>query len=584
MSFKNLIDFNSPQGLVSSPDSQHLNMNNRQDNVDNVEYFDTIYNPDECFTKTVDLSAKESLGILKLEELNLNLYDEDLTEVNATELLESNTLPLSISIFNNELDNSFLPPLNSCFFANDIAMQISESYSSKDTENEKFEDFLFSEANNLGSNINIHTSLDCITPPKLVDLEEEEEENTATPETLFKKNYNSEVSGVPHHEENWLCANEIKENLHAVFNNSHKQGTNDSNSNTKRDANMLLSSLSAIINDENRDSKQNEKGLQLLFSLAEILCFNTGERLNNKSDNLDEECSEILDLRINKNIEQPLDLSKNTPRTESKIPNQLFTVPQPPKLINVRQWQGTLESSACSNSKIKPKKIEDIGKTISKGPLKAILPMNNMSKRIGFNEKPSNENVTPAKLLLSPAMSRNIRRGTPTNELQLTPIAQSTPGNLPLLNQSKSNIQKSKSDCSITPVTKRNSFASSDPIKSTFSASIPNIYNKLTNSEENCSVRTVKSIHRRYSVTEWKTSDAKITSRHSYSSVGKNKKNSSNKFKETISTISNSPSKRAIASAGSRNILKEKNNCIVKSIKSLNFLGKKDSKENISKH
>ncbi|KAF5276284.1 hypothetical protein FQA39_LY06633 [Lamprigera yunnana] len=308
-------------------------------------------------------------------------------------------------------------------------------------EDEEFDDSVFIEANNLALRISdgsivltdngVCPYIDCTTPPEFVDIEEEQSKN-ATTEVIVKELDTIELCSVGLDcEENLLPENKIKESLSHIFRHSskHSESRNDSS----YDANQLLIDLSAIINNECRDMKQTKEGQQLLFSLAEILCSNNAKMSNEKCDSLvdsrhssieqeDQQnkdfnvCFGILDLRINKSDpEHALDLSMKISKEENKRLSQSFTVPQPPKLF-IKHSQSISESSKRSilksgtSSKLKSKKIEN-KKYISRGPLKAILPVMDMSKCKSFCGKIN----TPPKLDQVGSTFKNTKNSTPVN-------------------------------------------------------------------------------------------------------------------------------------------------------------------------
>lgn len=210
--------------------------------------------------------------------------------------------------------------------------------------------------------------------------------------------------------------------------------SHDSNNSRSRDAKSILHNLSEILNSDNPSAQQKTEGRNLLYSLADILCPNdTKESENDKNQSEDSGHSSIdqesqdnkelgsfdaLDLRINikgtdqipDKTEKPLDLSvsklkklntsnilhtsvskadistKNVVRTlannssVNKSKNESVNSNDSGKSINTMKMN---ISELSSLGKLKPKKVD---KKImpEKGPLKAMIPVGNMSKVKGI--------------------------------------------------------------------------------------------------------------------------------------------------------------------------------------------------------
>ncbi|KAK5644516.1 hypothetical protein RI129_005816 [Pyrocoelia pectoralis] len=484
---------------------------------------------------------------------------------------------------------------------------------------DSFNDSVFMEANNvafkiangsllLNDNCVQEVSLDCESPPKLVDLDEEELPiNNA--DSVFKQVNKLLPQEDNKHDNGELCQKEeVKKNLSNIFENVQRRRSSSSSGST-RDPNEILLNLSAIINNDRRDSKQSQEGRQLLYSLADILC---AENLSkSKCDHLDDSghssieqeeqndqdvnaCFEVFDVRmISKSNDdmQALDLSTKNKTDGSRRLSQSFTLPSPPKLFNRLKSHSTSGSSISSSkvgsvktnvSKLKPKKIEDKRKS-TKGPLKAVIPVMDMAKGKSVSTRISN--VTPPKLPVSSIFTTK-RTSTPISEPQLKPVAQSTPGigsvhlerNKP--NSCSSQLKKRKFYCPISPLVQENSI---DPnsTKSSQSTSTPNLSSQ---SKKDSAIPSPKFMYRRHSATELKTTEAKAPLTRSYSIGAGNKPNIVNKLKKTVSAVANSSLKKNIISPIQKNAMCESNSATVKYVKPSSLLGKlkrsKSDKEN----
>ncbi|KAF5289998.1 hypothetical protein FQR65_LT11664 [Abscondita terminalis] len=680
MNSPDLMDFNSPM-RNETPDkslkSVILRNNFASKCVENqpetCEFVDTkTIHLEEYFSNcdVGDLSEKESLGILKLEQLNSCLNNDLPDADNICKRVINNSFHTSKSFVNSPLNTAFLLPLsmqefpstnsvslsslsqfNSCslevkepsniispnaeavlndaFLKSNSNIRFNSLSTSKvikecdgaserlslpefqvPTDNNRtsmyilddlaegddnvFENSVFIEANHLASkladgsilitnNSMTENSLDCITPPELVEAEELEEKIVNT-ETIFK--VIDKIAPAPIQENPTECIDntcktstatekdEFKENLNNIFNNSRKQSSSSETSST-HDPKELLTSLYSIINKENSGSKRNEKGQQLLLGLANFLCS------QNKSENFDDsghssieqedqqnnlqDSYEALDLRINKSdIETGLES-----KTENKRLSQSFSLPSQPKSIKNENSKNNSESSSINSSKkstlmskLKPKKLDDKGKKISKGPLKAVIPVMDMSKRLGGKIVVASE--TPPK-----AHSSNLfkmKTSTPINEPQLKPIAQSTPGSV------SSHLKKNKMENNVSPLTNSVGFNSNNTTRSSQSTSTPNL------SKRDSLIPSPKFIYRRHSATDLKTTESKPSLTRSYSIGPSNKQVLMNKLKQTVSSLTNTPIKKSsLKTKGTlpsykKNILNECNNgSIIKNMKSLNL-------------
>lgn len=446
--------------------------------------------------------------------------------------------------------------------------------------------------------------LDHTSPPKLVDLDEEESLNKDNkiysqplPQEVIE---NDGALTVETYEKD-----AVKKNLSNIFHSvERRQSQSSSGSNgSTRDPNEILFNLSTIINNERRDLRQSKEGEQLLYSLADILCTDNLS-INKCNDNLDDSghssieqdsnihdvhgCFEVLDLRvISKSSDdmQALDLSTKHKLDRGRRLSQSFTLASSPKLFNRLKSQSS-SGSLVSNtklgnaSKLKPKKVEEKSQS-AKGPLKAVIPVMNMAKRKDVGGKINVSNLTPPKSGISHLSSifTTKRTSTPIAEPQLKPIAQSTPtGGIPNLDRNKPNscssqLKKRKFYCPVSPLTQQKSIDKNsidlNSTKSSQSASTPNL---SAQSRKSSALPSPNFMYRRHSASELKTeSNSPLARRYSIGSGSK--PNILNKLKKTVSSVTNT-AVRKNTTLPKKSTLSESNTDTVPSIKPSTLVGK----------
>ncbi|XP_064211087.1 uncharacterized protein LOC100142621 isoform X2 [Tribolium castaneum] len=238
------------------------------------------------------------------------------------------------------------------------------------------------------------------------------------------------------------------------------RASNRSNNSKSREALDMISTLSDILSTDKPSEKQKCEGQNLLTSLAEILLSSASTRsrscaLEDSGNSSIEseavpvletaECYEVLDLRKKSSSESdlnrkesfencaPLDLSMKSKSSLGKT----FESPKilPPKFKNqksvvafsVNKSAGSNYSNSSNDSKnlsdptkkFRPKKADE--KVVKRGPLRAVLPVDNMARKSGPLK------VTPTRPESKTLKYKLKKTSTPINESNLKPMAQSTP-------------------------------------------------------------------------------------------------------------------------------------------------------------
>ncbi|RZC42747.1 uncharacterized protein BDFB_000326, partial [Asbolus verrucosus] len=204
------------------------------------------------------------------------------------------------------------------------------------------------------------------------------------------------------------------------YDESNCSSNNRSNDSKSKDPRDILNTLSEILSNDHPSEQQKSEGQNLLTSLAEILISSGSTKSNSLDDSGHSsiesepvmsqinECYEVLDLRKKSSSETsvnqmdsyencvPLDLSL---KSKSGNSEKVFVSPKilPPKFNNSQQKflikkNKSIESNCSGSSndsknmtdfknKFRPKKTEEKLLNPRKGPMKAVIPLDNMARR-----------------------------------------------------------------------------------------------------------------------------------------------------------------------------------------------------------
>lgn len=217
------------------------------------------------------------------------------------------------------------------------------------------------------------------------------------------------------------------QNFPSILHESKKSNTSSNKSNAKE----ILQNLSEILNNSRRSDIQKSEGQQMLDNLANLLCDNSIQSLSDSGhssitndepvvekvlDGQSNSCSSEVSVNKSENNLKSLNLSLKHKKTENKRTSQSFCAPSSSKITpkvnkNVSSDAGkntsrkSLNNTANSknssqNSIVNSSRSSIAGKSksndVKRGPMKAVLPIKDMSKRSSEGGKtPKNNSLKP---------------------------------------------------------------------------------------------------------------------------------------------------------------------------------------------